>query len=88
MTGAEIAAVLEGATVTYQDGAWQTFSAGATTYHASEASRGTWTVQGDRYCSVWPPAASVACYDVTGDGGDGVRFIADDGTVFEGVIGQ
>jgi hypothetical protein len=28
-------------------------------------SHGRWSVEGDRYCSVWPPNESKACYAVS-----------------------
>lgn len=52
---------------------------GATFYNAGGSqSQGTWKVEGDQYCSVWPPNPSWACYDVARDG-DRVTFIAKSG---------
>ena len=73
LTGAEIETVLSGNTVTGvgDRGAWGQFfdKNGDTRYvRGSEApSVGAWKVQGDQYCSQWPPAAGWACYDVTAD---------------------
>ncbi|MEP0940455.1 MAG: hypothetical protein ABJH63_09710 [Rhizobiaceae bacterium] len=47
----------------------QTFSAaGATTYtDRGRDTYGSWRVQGDKYCSQWPPADGWACYGVEYD---------------------
>jgi hypothetical protein len=56
---------------------------GATFYNAGGSqSQGTWKVEGDQYCSTWPPNPSWACYDVARDG-DKVTFIAKSGKRFE-----
>ncbi len=52
---------------------------GATFYNAGGSqSQGAWKVEGDQYCSVWPPNPSWACYDVARDG-DKVTFISNSG---------
>lgn len=56
---------------------------GVTFYNAGGSqSQGTWKVEGDQYCSTWPPNPSWACYDVARDG-DKVTFIAKSGKRFE-----
>jgi hypothetical protein len=86
LDGAEIAALLTGHKVVYADGATQLFQAdGGTVYDNGKPSTGRWTVQGDRYCSVWPPSDRWGCYDVT-QGARGVGFVADDGSVTLGQI--
>ena len=47
----------------------QTFTKnGLTTYvYDGRPSEGRWMVQGDQYCSTWPPNNIVECYDVTAD---------------------
>ena len=69
LTGAEIAALLPGV-VALGEGTRQTFLAdGGTLYtDARGPSAGRWRVEGDRYCSQWPPAESWACYGVLRDG--------------------
>lgn len=65
----------------------QTFSAaGATTYsQGGRDSYGSWWAEGDRYCSRWPPANSIACYavlldDTPKDGGDPIlTWVGDSG---------
>jgi hypothetical protein len=52
---------------------------GATFYNAGGSqSQGSWKVEGDQYCSVWPPNPTWACYDVARDG-DRVTFISKSG---------
>lgn len=73
LKGAEIDALIKGNTVTGKsDGKeWkQTFDAsGATIYNGGTRppSQGTWNIQGDKFCSQWPPNDTWACYTVTGD---------------------
>jgi hypothetical protein len=56
---------------------------GVTFYNAGGSqSQGTWKVEGDQYCSTWPPNPSWACYEVARDG-DKVTFIAKSGKRFE-----
>ena len=67
----------------YAEGVEQIFRASGQTFYLQNgsSSAGSWKVQGDQYCSVWPPNPSWACYDVMEDGGT-VTFIAKDGKRF------
>ena len=68
-----ITALLTGRTLTYDDGSRQVFKAdGDTLYDNGRSSTGQWNVQGDRYCSVWPPSDHWACYDVRATQGNRV----------------
>jgi len=63
----EIGQALSGKTATYTDGgAIQYFSdSGQTPYwDGTRHTLGRWRAAGDRYCSVWPPSPSEACYDI------------------------
>jgi hypothetical protein len=63
--GAEIRALLP-TIIVRGNGTAQTFSAsGETTYseHGRD-SHGRWSVEGDLYCSVWPPNETKACYGI------------------------
>jgi len=54
-------AVVEGAN-------WkQSFDLGGVTTYEAEGKRqtGRWDVQGDQYCSMWPPSDQWSCYAVT-----------------------
>ncbi|EFL87813.1 hypothetical protein [Ahrensia sp. R2A130] len=68
LDGAAVAALLPTIIATGQD-TRQTFSeAGATTYSfKGRDSYGSWRVQGDQYCSQWPPADGWACFDLLAD---------------------
>jgi hypothetical protein len=56
---------------------------GVTFYSAGGGqSQGNWHVQGDQYCSTWPPNPSWACFDVARDGNK-VTFISKSGKRFE-----
>ena len=42
---------------------------GVTYYHiGSGQSQGQWKVEGDQFCSQWPPNPAWVCYDVTREG--------------------
>ena len=78
-----IAALLTDATLYGQDNGHaseQVFQrSGATFYSAGDAqSQGQWKIEGNKYCSAWPPNPSWACYDVTNDGPT-VTFISSSG---------
>lgn len=74
LTGDEIAAALTDRTLAYE-AAWQDFRAsGRTLYNAGADSWGYWRVEGDKYCSQWPPSDLWACYGMARRG-DRLRFI-------------
>lgn len=86
LDGAGITAALVGKVVVFDDRSTQSFKAdGETIYTKGRDSIGHWQVQGDRYCSVWPPSDHWACYDVTQDGA-AIGFVADDGSVSRGQV--
>lgn len=79
------ASELAGHGVTY-DGAHQSFASdGTTIYTAQNPSAGQWRDEGGRYCSVWPPADSWACYRLERERAK-LRFVAEDGAVTEGTL--
>jgi hypothetical protein len=84
LSGDVIKAVLSDKVLTADDGGKkveQIFQAtGLTLYKVDgQQSIGTWKVEGDKYCSVWPPSQFWACYDVTREN-EVITFIASDGT--------
>lgn len=84
LDGAAITAALSGQALHFDDGAAQSFKAdGETVYTMGKESIGHWQVQGDRYCSVWPPSDHWACYAVSREG-DSIRFTAEDGSASVG----
>ena len=86
MTGEDIQSTLTGAVLRYDSGAWQDFRAsGRTLYNAGRDDWGYWAVQGDQYCSQWPPSGLWACYDMARSG-DVIRFIGEAGDVSDGVL--
>lgn len=72
--------------LTYPNGATQTFSpSGDTRYDSGHLQPGHWRIDGDRYCSQWPPSDGWTCYglEISTDGHK-LRFFADDGSSTEG----
>lgn len=72
LTGPEITVLLSGNTALGKNdrGPWkQYFEPGGGTAYSSgtDVSRGAWAVQGDKFCSQWPPNEAWVCYAVTGD---------------------
>ena len=87
LNGTQIETLLNDARLNY-DGAWQEFyKSGKTLYNAGRDSWGNWRVQGNLYCSEWPPNAGWDCYAMT-QRGDVVRFIDERGNVSEGTIAE
>ena len=75
LSGDEILAALSDRKLDYGGGVWQQFdSSMLTQYFSGRPSAGRWAVQGDQYCSLWPPSDLWACYDVL-QKGDTIRFV-------------
>lgn len=77
----------------YEDGAVQDFQEDGTTVYVEHGrpTTGDWSVEGDRFCSFWPPSYR-ACYDlrwiVESGHVTGLAFrSARDGSVFRGHYG-
>jgi hypothetical protein len=81
LTGSEIATALSARELVYTDGTRQSFAADGATYY--DDTTGHWRIEGDQYCSVWPPSDRWACYGVEVSGLD-VRFVAADGSASQG----
>lgn len=79
LTGAEMQSILYDK-ILYGKDAEQIFQkSGVTFYTASGGqSQGNWKVEGEKYCSQWPPNQAWACYDMTQDGNK-FTFISKDG---------
>jgi hypothetical protein len=45
-------------------------------------SQGFWRIDGDKYCSVWPPSKHWSCYDMFKHS-EGVVFVSSSGTRYE-----
>lgn len=91
----EIGTLLSGnTTVGTADGVeWrQYFDAAGATIHVAGGeprSQGRWRLQGDKYCSQWPPQVGWACYAVTGDPDASpptLTWIGDSGTRYPATI--
>ncbi len=84
LIGDDIKTALTARVLRYDGGETQQFNAdGTTLYESPEVSHGQWRVQGDEYCSQWPPSDRWSCYGVEAAGLD-IRFIAGDGSVSTG----
>jgi hypothetical protein len=67
LDGAGIRAALAARVLGYPDGGHQNFFADGRTLRESAGGRpswGRWTVEGDRYCALWPPSDRWTCYRV------------------------
>jgi hypothetical protein len=81
LSGSDIQILLSDRTYVADGGIEQIFQAsGQTVYTVKGAvSQGQWRVEGDKYCSVWPPSEHWACYDMTQSGAV-ITFISSSGT--------
>jgi hypothetical protein len=96
LAGAEIAALLTGRTVVGVNGRGratrQRFEASGLTVYVVDGeppSHGRWKVEGDAYCSTWPPSETWTCYRVTGAPDATpvtVSWIGDSGKPYRGIV--
>ncbi len=85
LTGPEIAEALTGRTLDYENARQDFRASGKTLYTFGERdSWGNWRVQGDQYCSQWPPQDLWACYGLERQG-DALRFVGEGDDLTEGV---
>jgi hypothetical protein len=78
LDGPAIRAALESRSLIYDDGTTQDFRPDGRTLYGTD-SWGTWRVEGNRYCSAWPPSDAWSCYDMAQDGLR-LKFISGDGS--------
>lgn len=85
LRGEEVRTALAARVLAYPDGAVQNFfQDGRTLWEGGGApSWGHWRVDGDLYCSQWPPADRWDCYEVERNGID-IRFTSPSGAVTVG----
>ncbi|WP_431299300.1 hypothetical protein [Tabrizicola sp. BL-A-41-H6] len=74
LSGAEIRSALSARVLQYEDAVAQDFFADGRTLYGE--SWGRWRVEGDAYCSIWPPSDRWDCLAVEARGID-VRFLGD-----------
>ena len=85
LDGAGIAAALTDRVVIYPDARQDFRASGRTRYtFGGRDSWGYWRVEGDRYCSQWPPSDLWACYGVE-VAGNRVRFVGQGDDITVGV---
>ncbi|WP_299693020.1 hypothetical protein [uncultured Tateyamaria sp.] len=85
LDGAGVRAALEGRVIAFETARQDFRSSGRTLYvFGGRDSWGYWRVQGDQYCSQWPPSDLWACYDIAVSGAM-VRFVGTGNDVTDGV---
>ncbi|MCP5088733.1 MAG: hypothetical protein GY952_18230 [Rhodobacteraceae bacterium] len=85
LDSSEIAAALTSRHIQYENAQQDFFASGKTLYDAGKPSWGYWRVQGDQFCSQWPPNGDWSCYDLfKSSDGQKLRFIGFGGDVSEG----
>ncbi len=82
LSGTAITSLLTDKTLYGEKDTSQLFLANGATFYAASGGQqsGSWRVDGDTYCSQWPPNPSWACYVVLRDG-DIVLFVSAGGNV-------
>ena len=83
LSGAGIAALLTDATLYGSENGQpseQVFQKSGATFYSipNGQSQGEWKIEGNKYCSAWPPNPSWVCYDVINDGA-AVTFVSPSG---------
>jgi hypothetical protein len=78
LTGAEMQTILSDKILHGKD-AEQIFQKSGVTFYSSggNQSQGSWKIDGEKYCSQWPPNEAWACYDILKDGNK-IIFISKD----------
>ena len=87
LTGDRIRTALSARVLGYPEGKTQNFLADGRTLSEGGGSShwGRWRVEGDRYCSVWPPSDRWSCYGIeAAAGGQDLRFVSQGGFVTTG----
>lgn len=79
VNGIDIAQVLTGRSLLYELATQHFYASGRTRYTSSEDSWGYWRVEGDMYCSQWPPADGWACYTVQSGPNRALKFVGESG---------
>ena len=75
LNGPRIRIALEERKLQYKSANQTFYASGKTLYNqGGRPSWGCWRVQGDQYCSQWPPNDLWACFDVLARGND-IRFV-------------
>lgn len=84
LSGEQVRAALTGRTLAYES-ATQDFRASGKTLYVTNGrdSWGNWRIEGDQYCSQWPPQDLWACYGLERRG-DVVRFVGARDDITEG----
>ena len=79
LSGVEMQTILNDK-ILYGKDTEQIFQKSGVTFYSSggNQSQGNWKIDGEKYCSQWPPNQSWACYDIMQDGNK-ITFISKDG---------
>lgn len=84
LDGARIHTALDDQTLIYKSATQTFYASGKTLYNqGGRASWGHWRVQGDQYCSQWPPNDLWACFDLLTRGNE-VRFVGFNDDITDG----
>lgn len=89
LDGSEVEAALDERSLKYKTATQKFYKSGRTLYDSGRPSWGNWRIQGDQYCSEWPPNAGWECFDFerrinSSDNSVTIRFISKSGSVTEG----
>jgi hypothetical protein len=84
LNGPEITAALTDTVLSAKTDTTQIFQKSGVTFFSDNGSQsqGFWKVDGDKYCSQWPPNTAWPCYDVLQDGSK-ITFVSATGIRYE-----
>lgn len=78
LTGDEIQLALNDQSLIYSTAKQKFFASGRTLYESPNESWGYWQVQGNTYCSQWPPRTEWVCYAIAANkDGTAIQFIGE-----------
>ncbi|PTX56504.1 hypothetical protein C8N43_1163 [Litoreibacter ponti] len=89
LSGAQIGTALTDRGLVYERARQHFYASGRTSYDSGRTEWGYWRVEGNRYCSQWPPSDTWACFGVARHGGNGsLKFIGEGGAATVGVYAE
>ena len=89
MTGAGIEDALRDRGLIYDKASQHFYASTRTRYTGGRGSWGDWRVEGDNYCSQWPPADGWVCFTMERRADNGaLKFVGDSGAKTIGVYAQ
>lgn len=88
LKGSDITQALTDRSLIYERATQRFYASGRTRYTSGEDSWGYWRIEGDMYCSQWPPADGWACYTVQSGPNRALKFVGEGGAETIGIYAE